>query len=279
MNVGRGGAHDMPLVTRFSFSLCLFATSIALCALSPAWTADPGVTPHVRQILLESTVRCRYEHRISKERVISGQGTAFGVDLTAYGYPDTRRYLLTAAHVVLHGNRRGSKTPYAKLEIELRRGDKTYWSPCRAIAWDEYLDLCILESGDELPNHLKLAERDPKVGAKLVLAGSPRGVPVALYTGTLDRKFERGSVRSSASVPFDHGNSGGPMVDAVTGLVVGVAVAGLPKGKDLDRNVGLYVPVVGVDSFMEAVGREVDVPALTREKPVVPATAHGRPSE
>lgn len=268
----------MQLDIRFGFSSCLFVTSIALSALSFGWTADNGVAPHVRQVLLESTVRVRYEQRISQERVISGQGTAFGVDLSAYGYPASRRYLLTAAHVVLNGNKVGNKTPYAKIEIELRRGDNTYWSTCRAVAWDEYLDLCILESGDELPNHLKLAERDPKVGAKLVLAGSPRGVPVALYTGTLDQKFERGSIRSSARVPFDHGDSGGPMVDAVTGLVVGVAVAGIPKDNDLDRNVGLFVPVVGVDSFMEAVGQKGGVPAPVGEKPAVPATVHGGPT-
>lgn len=267
----------MQLDIRFGFSSCLFVTSIALSALCSGWTAENGVAPHVRQVLLESTVRVRYEHRISQERVVSGQGTAFSVDLSAYGYPASRRYLLTAAHVVLNGNKVGTKTPYDKLEIELRRDGETYWSTCRAVAWDEYLDLCILESGDELPNHLKLAERDPKVGAKLVLAGSPRGVPVGLYTGTLDRKFERGSIRSSASVAFDHGNSGGPMVDADTGLVVGVAVAGIPKDDDLDRNIGLFVPVVGVASFMEAVEQQGGVPASVGEKSVVPATVHVRP--
>ncbi|MGD0091139.1 MAG: serine protease, partial [Planctomycetota bacterium] len=175
--------------------------------------------------MLDSTVRIRYE-RESNGRTFTGHGTAFGVDLSQYGYPASRHCLLTAAHNVLDDN----KVPYSTLKIELRKGDNAYWSQCRAVAWDEYLDLCIVESDDDLPNLLRLAASDPKVGSRLVLAGSPRGVPVGLFAGTLNRKFERGTARSSATVPFVHGDSGGPMVDPVSGLVVGVAVAGLPKG-------------------------------------------------
>jgi hypothetical protein len=263
----------MLLVNRSNLLACLIIASITLSATSIGWAADSVVVPKLRQVLLESTVRIRYEHE-SNGRTFTGHGTAFGVDLSQYGYPVSRRYLLTAAHNVLDDN----KVPYSSLKVELRKGDNTYWAQCRAVVWDEYLDLCIVESGDDLPSLLNLAASDPKVGSRLVLAGSPRGVPVGLYTGTLDRKFERGTVRSSATVPFDHGDSGGPMVDAASGLVVGVAVAGLPKGDDLDHNVGLFVPVVAVASFMEAKGQKTGAPAPAGQKPIVPATELERPS-
>ncbi|MGD0092959.1 MAG: trypsin-like peptidase domain-containing protein [Planctomycetota bacterium] len=222
--------------------------------------------PKLRQALLQSTVRIQYEHE-SSGRTYTGHGTAFGVDLSQYGYPASHRYLLTAAHNVLDDN----KVPYPKLRVELRKGDSPYWSKCRVLAWDEYIDLCIVESGGDLPHLLTLAGSDPKLGSRLVLAGSPRGVPVELHTGTLDRKFERGTVRSSASVLFDHGDSGGPMVDAVSGLVVGVAVAGVPKDGDMDHNVGLFVPVVGVASFMEANSQKIFAPAPAAPQFIEPA--------
>jgi hypothetical protein len=263
----------MSPVNRFRLFSCVLVAGIALPAARAGWAADSEVVPAVRQALLESTVRVRYE-RESNGRLYTGHGTAFGVDLTPFGFPASRRFLLTAAHNVLDEG----KAPYATLKVELKKGDKAHWVQCRPLVWDEYLDLCILEADADLPSLLKLAASDPKVGSRLVLAGSPRGVPVGLYTGTLDQKFERGTVRSSATLPFDHGDSGGPVADPVNGLVVGVAVAGIPKDGDLDHNVGLFVPVVGVTSFIEAKGQRVGVAAPDGQRIVVPATEVGRPS-
>ncbi len=259
----------MVVTNRFNLLFCLLGTGIALCACGLGWAADGDLAPGLRQVLLESTVRIQYE-RESDGRIITGHGTAFGVDLSQYGYPASCRYLLTAAHNVLDDN----KSPYTTLKIELKKDGRAYWSPCRAVVWDEPLDLSVIESGEDLPSQLKLAASDLKVGSKLVLAGSPLGAPVGLFSGILDLKFERGTVRSSASVPFDHGNSGGPMVDPFSGRVVGVAVAGVPKGNDLDHNVGLFVPVVGVVSFMEAKGTKVG--ALPPAE-IVPVSEADRP--
>jgi len=68
------------------------------------------------------------------------------------------------------------------------------------------------------------------------------------------------------------------MVDAASGLVVGVAVAGIPKDGDLDHNVGLFVPVVGVASFMEANGQKALAPAPAGKQFIEPAPGPSQPS-
>jgi LysM repeat protein len=203
----------------------------------------------LQQALLRAAVRIRYE-RYEGGATITGHGTAFGADLSRYGYPG-RRYLLTAAHNVLDDSQH-PKRPFATLKIEIDDGVRSCWTRCKALAFDEELDLCLVESADELQHALPLADSEPPTGSPLVLAGSPRGIPVALFQGTLTRKFERGTVRSSAQIPFDHGDSGGPVVCPRAGAVIGVAVAGVPKDGDLDREIGLFVPIVGVTSFLEA---------------------------
>jgi hypothetical protein len=207
--------------------------------------ADVALTPH-RDSLLQATVRIRYERRQGTS-LIMGHGTAFAANLARYGYPGAR-YLLTAAHNVLDDDGQ----PHTTLKIEIQDGAARQWLACKVAACDAELDLCVVEAAQDLPRVLLLAETDPPAGSAIVMAGSPRGVPVALFDGTLTRKFERGSVRSRARIPFDHGDSGGPIACPESGKVIGVAVAGVPKDGDLDRSVGLYVPVVAVQSFLES---------------------------
>jgi hypothetical protein len=195
--------------------------------------------------LLQGTVRIRYE-RMDRGTTISGHGTAFGVELSQYGLTG-RRFLLSAAHNVLDEK----KHPYNNLKVELRDGNRVYWTACRPVAWDEYLDLCLLECGEDLRQLLRLDENDSAVGCRIALAGSPRDTPVAIFNGIVTQRFERGTARSEARVTFDHGDSGGPVVSRLTGKVAGVAVAGLPKDGDLDHNIGLFVPVAAVCTFLE----------------------------
>lgn len=241
------------------FLLSLFA--LLLAAIPSEAATDTDVSSDIREGLLRSTGRIRYE-RTEYGSTITGHGTAFCVDLSQYGFAG-RRYLLTAAHNVLDNRKR----PFSTLKVEMQEGTRTYWSRCRAVVWDENLDLCIVEAEDEMPGILRMADTELPVGRRLILAGSPRGVPIQLHDGTLNRKFEGGSVRFSATVSFDHGNSGGPAVDAVSGRVVGVAVAGVPKDGDLDRNIGLFVPIVGITSFLDANRRAAPEPEPVIEPP------------
>lgn len=237
-----------------------------LSCLLLAMSAVPALAA-TRADLLTSTVRIRYE-RTEGGALITGHGTAFGVDLTPYGVK-SRRLLLSAAHNVLDG--RGQ--PYATLKIEINEGTRTYWSRCRVVASDESMDLCLVESGDDLPALARLGDTDLQPGSPVILAGSPRGIPVALFDGEVMRRFDSGSIRSAARVKFDHGDSGGPFFCAMTMKVAGVAVAGVPKNGDLDHTVGLFVPLVGIDSFLQA-----HLPSARSQLPVVAARSVPHPA-
>jgi len=194
--------------------------------------------------MLRSAVRIRYE-RIDNGAIITGHGTAFGVDLSAWGHPG-KRYMLSAAHNVLDD----SKKAYGTLKIEINEGTRTYWSQCKVLLVDAELDLCLIESGDDLPALTDLAQTDVMPGDSVVHAGSPRGIPIALYDGVMRRPYHQGTVRSVVELPFDHGCSGGPLFSAKSGKAIGVAVAGIPKDGDLDHTKGLFVPVHAIECFL-----------------------------
>lgn len=231
----------MPLVFRRHLGLALLLCLSASCFSKEVTEADASLREH----LLRSAVRIRYE-RSDGTATVTGHGTAFAVDLSKWGYVGGR-YLLSAAHNVLDSNDR----PFATLKAEIEDAERPVWTRCRVLAFDKELDLCLVESNRPVLRQTVLATDDEEAGHGVLLAGSPRGIPVALYEGTLTRRFESGSVRSSARLPFDHGCSGGPFFNT-KGEVIGVAVAGVPKDNDMDKNIGLFVPLVGVLSFLES---------------------------
>ncbi len=211
-------------------------------------SAEETLTDAQRTALLKSAIRIRYERREGRD-ICVGHGTAFGIDLNSYGRPG-KRYLLSAAHNIL--DRSGK--PYPTLKVEMEKGTERYWLPCKPISADKNLDICLLEVAEELPAVVSLAPVDEKVMAPVIMAGSPRGIPVQLYEGKLVRRFHEGSVQSLAEIEFDHGCSGGPVFSQSTGKVIGLAVAGIPKGDDLDHSKGLFVPASAIESFIAPLG-------------------------
>lgn len=218
------------------------------CALPLAGTAAWASDAQPRELsgaradtCRDLACRLRYR-RVESGTEITGHGTAFPADLAAYGFAG-RRYLLSAAHNVLDD----AGQPYRTLEIEIAGG----WSSCRVLAHDRNLDVCLLEAQLDLPHAAQLADADAAQGDAVVLAGAKRGQAVRVYEGVLEKKFHRGSARYRVRVPFDHGDSGGPFFDS-SGRVVGVAVAGVPLGADLDPGLGLYAPLAAVRSFLDA---------------------------
>jgi hypothetical protein len=203
------------------------------------------LTEAQRKELLSSATRIRYERKEGKALVV-GHGTAFGVDLGVYGQPG-RRYLLSAAHNVLDKSGR----PYPTLKIEIPQQDgSTSTAHCKMISADKGLDVCLLECEQDLPVIATLAESDERIRTPVLLAGSPRGIPVNLYDGMLVRRYYEGTVHSLAEFEFDHGCSGGPVFSTRTGKVIGIAVAGVPLGDDMDHTKGLFVPVSAIESFI-----------------------------
>lgn len=206
------------------------------------------------EAMLRNAVRIRSIHtkRVSPTETltITGHGTAFGIDLSEFGLRGPR-YLLTAAHTVWDQENRSANS----LWIEIRTAKSTYWARCRIRAFHKSLDICLLESERDLPFRSELAKVDSTPGSAVVMAGSPRGIPPKLFRGVLaaDRRMPR--TRTLAHIAFDHGDSGGPLYDARSGKVVGMAVAGVPKGDDMDHGVGLFVPLAEIKGFITNVAR------------------------
>ena len=230
----------MALVFRPYLGIAVLLGLSASCFSKEVGAADTSLREH----LLHSAVRIRYE-RIDGTAIVTGHGTAFSVDLSRWGYVGSR-YLLSAAHNVLDNNGR----PFSTLKVEIEGSEQATWTRCRVLAVDKELDLCLVESNRPVLQQTVLAAGDEAVGHGVMLAGSPRGIPIALYDGILTKRFESGSVRSSASLPFDHGCSGGPFFNA-KGEVIGVAVAGVRQNDDMNKNIGLFVPLAGVTSFLD----------------------------
>src|SRR5437764_758558 len=87
--------------------------------------------------------------------VSTAAGSANSVDLSEFGLMG-KRYLITAAHVVVWDDvKDGSR--YAEIvKIEYLLDDKRKWISCKIVAIDEEADVCILEAQEDLPYQLKL---------------------------------------------------------------------------------------------------------------------------
>jgi S1-C subfamily serine protease len=199
--------------------------------------------------LLDGTVRLRTRTVERDYTVKTGWGAAFAVDLSKYGLVSSR-YLLTAAHLINTSN--GQIMPRGDLEIEV---DTDTWAPCRVVAMDQVRDLCLIESSVRLPVVSKISTSDDTqhLGEKVVIVGCPRGVPPCVSHGTLtDFEPPVSGIRWQAAAQFNHGNSGGPVYNALTGTVIGVAVAGISDGfGDMRPDTALFAPYTEVRRFLD----------------------------
>jgi serine protease Do len=186
----------------------------------------------------DSAVRVRSE-RVERGGVITGHGTAFSVDLSKWGY-EGRRYLLTAAHNVMDG------AAFLPAKVEVVDGK---WSQCKVVAADVKLDVCLLEAGEDMAP-AALAAEDAKPGDKVSMLASPMCREIHKYDGVVAKRFHEGGVLTLVRLPFDHGCSGAPLL-GLDGKVVGMASAGVLKDGDMDKEVGLFVPLAAISSFMD----------------------------
>lgn len=99
----------------------------------------------------------------------------------------------------------------------------------KALMVDKANDLCLLEGKHGL-NPLPASYKDPRMGDRLYIYGSPSGIPNILTEG-----YDAGTIdipgwgeRRVSSAPAHGGNSGGPVLNS-SGAVVGVLVMGHPQ--------------------------------------------------
>ena len=239
--------------------VCLIVSAFLLSASSAGAESRAAVAADVRipAQVVDSTVRIKVETE-SGGSIICGYGSAFGVDLSAYGI--TRpRYLLSAAHLVLSED--GRHLLQSPVKVELPHGSRKAWVRCRVLTVTRYYDLCLLECDEDIPVINKLAPTNPglHIGAPIAVVGCPLGVPPQVSNGFLSNKdplvSDRGHRVWEASAAFNHGNSGGPVFGVDHRAVIGVAVAGVRvRGggtQDMDPGVALFTPYYCVKHFLD----------------------------
>lgn len=228
----------------------------AICVLTFA-LASYAIESTPTRVSTDSAVRLRLQTE-EGEYVVTGFGTAFGIDLTEYGVFD-HTYLLSAAHLVLA--KRGNGLAAGNLQVELSAGGAKTWTRCRVVAVDKKRDLCLLKCESTVPQLCKLASKGVgAVGDSVAIVGCPEGVPPRISMGRLSDKDPGvgGVLWEATAASFYHGNSGGPVFDATAGTILGVAVAGISNGRgDMRRNVALFSPYFEVEKFLQSALKRV----------------------
>lgn len=219
--------------------------------------------PNISPIFTTGTYRVRCTAKSLTfgivEQTQSSVGSAFGMDLTEWGFKG-KKYLLTAAHVVLQkaaGTRAVLDRPVDKVEIQIRTDKIKRWVNCRIIFIDKDRDAALLEADEEIPVVFKLGEK-AEIGSSIILAGCPVGTtPQAVFgiMTSMDPEIDIG-VRCQVwqvSAPFYFGNSGGPVFDPETDLILGIVVAGVSsKTGDLIPHLALMIPCFEVRKMLNA---------------------------
>ena len=156
-----------------------------------------------------------------------GLGSGFAL---AGGAGET--FLVTNAHVVEADHDAGVD------DVSVHRGtEETY--PGRVVGYDRSTDLAVVRIAVALPV-LTPATAAPAPGEQVVVIGAPLGLSGTVTTGVVSA-LRDGQVQFSA--PISPGNSGGPVLDAATGQVLGVAEQKIVDASLGAEALGFAIPV------------------------------------
>ena len=216
------------------------------CAAAVADEATPDTA-------LKSTLRLRLRTP-DGDAYVNGWGSAVAVDLSDYGVARPR-YLLSAAHLVL--NKNGKRLANGELSVEVPSLAGKQWQRCKVVAVDNKADLCLLECAIDLPVLSRLGDGKNNVGDQLLIIGCPAGVEPTVSRGKLvDKQPNVEGELWEAAAKFYHGNSGGPVFDAQSCRITGIAVAGIKADHgDMDRNRALFCHIAVVRRFLNMFAR------------------------
>src|SRR5258708_28835858 len=114
-------------------------------------------------------------------------------------------------------------------------------------AWDRKFDLAILQLDGNQLSPLPLGDSDSlKQGAGVVALGNPLGLEKSVVQGVVSaRRDVEGVEMIQLAIPFEPGNSGGPLLD-LDGRVQGI----ITLKAALSRNLGFAMPVNALTSLL-----------------------------
>ena len=169
-----------------------------------------------------------------KVKMPSGVGFGSGFILTKSGFA------LTCNHVI-----EGANEVAARIRIPGRIGGDDSWHKAVVVKSDKEIDLALLKlEGDNFPQMPIMGkETISEVGDNVVLAGYPFGAKLSdgddklnysIFEGKIaSTQIQNGFEKQFVDMQAKVGNSGGPVLDAETGLVVGILCGSQVEGDSM----------------------------------------------
>ncbi len=151
-------------------------------------------------------------------------------------------------------------------------GKSTLYAIDGISAMDEERDLALLKIVDAKAPVLTLAENDGvEVGETVYAIGNPEGLEGTFSQGIVSGIRDAGKDKwVQITAPISSGSSGGPVVNA-KGLVIGVAVASVVEG----QNLNFAIPVGPVKALMASSGPTRPLSSAKKQKLVLKDTKEG----
>jgi S1-C subfamily serine protease len=174
----------------------------------------------------------------------------------------------TNCHVVSEGPLGAAGFAGGLAQVTDKPGKFTIIDKPIAIDKDHDLALLYVPGAEAKPMKLRSDYSDLKVGESVFALGSPKGLAGSLSEGLISSDKLRGvnpkdpdspKLYLQHSAKIDHGNSGGPLVDA-QGRVIGINTAGMGNGA-----INLAVVVHFVDDLLNKPDVQAKIDALAKQ--------------
>ena len=189
-----------------------------------------------------------------KAKMGTGVGYGSGFILTSDGYA------VTCNHVIDNASELA-----VRVRIPGRIGGDDTWHKAIVVKADKELDIALLKlEGSNFP-HMPVLTRNEmsRIGDDIVLAGYPFGAKLSdsedklnhsIFEGKIaSTQIQRGYEKQFVDMQAKHGNSGGPVIDRETGLVVGILCGSQTEGDSrLVEEINYIRPIKYIwDTFAE----------------------------
>ena len=189
-----------------------------------------------------------------KAKMGAGVGYGSGFILTSDGYA------VTCNHVIDNASELA-----VRVRIPGRIGGDDTWHKAIVVKADKELDVALLKlEGSNFPQMPVLARNEmSRIGDDIVLAGYPFGAKLSdsedklnhsIFEGKIaSTQIQRGYEKQFVDMQAKRGNSGGPVIDRETGLVVGILCGSQTEGDSrLVEEINYIRPIKYIwDTFVE----------------------------